>query len=201
MIISEKNLTPFDGVATKELEEGLLIADGEKPKYKELRITENGDYTAASENVDGFSSVHAEVANPAHLTNLQAYFPIRQTEGAVGSIGIHYSENGEYSIEFNNAPQPWDMLGHTLLYPAKKIIAAGGNGGVVVFTPSEDFSSNSIIRQSNQEIITLNGDEVTPGDGNIYCAKIMFNYEIEPYVYEPIAKITKLSNSFTYTLE
>ena len=45
MIFSNKNMTPFDGEITKELEEGLIIADGEKPKLITKNITTNGNFT------------------------------------------------------------------------------------------------------------------------------------------------------------
>ena len=63
MIFSNKNMTPFDGEITKELEEGLIIADGEKPKLITKNITANGTYNSSSDNADGYSKVVANVAN------------------------------------------------------------------------------------------------------------------------------------------
>ena len=63
MIFSEKNLTPFDGDIMKEIEEGLIIADGEKTKLIEKSITQNGEYSASADGANGYSSVNVDVAN------------------------------------------------------------------------------------------------------------------------------------------
>ena len=157
MQIYDKNSTGFDSVIEPYLMAGLKAGNsGSSATLIEKTITENGEYSAADDNVDGYSSVNVNVKNQIH--SLYCSF-------TNANFGLLCSNNGEYNI-------PNSRLGIMLSYcilsnPATKVIVDTDICSSYYFTPGDSFEVFD-----NGSIVELEGDAIVPNDGKTYTLSI-----------------------------
>lgn len=145
--------------------------------YIDKTITENGEYLPAYDEATAYSKVTVNV--PANFNCVKCYLPLYDNNGDIvnaRTIEVLNAQNGEYTVHCNAAPDPYYYYGSILLSPAKKItVDPGGPSVKVLFTPSNEFTTDNIIWGSTSTTFTVSGDTITPGDGKAYHIKISYD--------------------------
>lgn len=134
----------------------------------EKTITENGTYTAAEDNADGYSSVTVDVSGEPHFSKLTTNIPI--SNSTYIGCRILDSQSGEYNIDTDSS-----YTNFTLVTPAKKFTGMYLTPRIL-FTPSLDF--DGFYDGSNK--VEPTGDEIVPGDGKQYLAICDRQYGVGP---------------------
>lgn len=154
MIFSDKNMTPFDGELMKGIEEGLIIADGEKPKLITKNITANDTYNSSSDNADGYNKVIVNVANSYTAGD----------EGKVVSDGALIAQTA-YPTEITEN-DTYD----TTNYNSITVNVSGGGGSS--FVAATEFDYNNNYQNLLQSIEIPNGVETTAMDCFNSCSSL-----------------------------
>lgn len=125
------------------------------PELIKKNITENGTYTAASDNADGYSSVTVDV--DSSFNDIQTI--IIDSDNEDKRVAIRRSNNGVYNI---GNSRPIEIL----LDPVVKLnfTNEGAVGVYINFTPAEDF--DGIYKFGSK--LNPTGDTITAGDGKLY---------------------------------
>lgn len=158
----------------------------------EKSITENGTYTASSDNADGYSKVTVNVGMSFNNLIFSDYYMDYNDAPYVSTIVMVKADDGIYSDTV--LPHPSES---GPLYPSTHIICATPvktldvsyyDLPMVIFTPDESIDLTSY------PFNEAGGDTVIPGDGKAYVLKFSRSQGVRS------ATITKQSKDFVFTI-
>jgi hypothetical protein len=142
----------------------------------EKTITENGTYTAAEDNADGYSEVTVDV-NSGFSSIRIPVLPEKVTQGYPKAnvesnlinpkgLTIYTSKTGEYQIS--------SMDGYVFCVNPVVSVTGFGEGTYdyyCVFTPAENYQG---LYDAYGYKITFTGDSIVAGDGKVYIAYVRY---------------------------
>lgn len=182
--VGEYDPNPYDNVTVEEALKQLFnrftprtvrqaiftMAENNKPATLiEKSITDNGEYTASTDNADGYSKVTVNVPSSSGSTLKVVPIPNMNLTGTSGSIYSPVSAGiFDIMLGYNDA----EAYGNAayLSQPASKITITtyDAGSGTIYFTPAETF--DGFYHGDNE--MSLYGDTITPGDGYAYKAVV-----------------------------
>ena len=152
----------------------------------EKSITANGEYTATSDNADGYSKVTVDVSD--------VKFKRLETQVLVTNNGTNLIKYVTFIMPYTDkkyaVPASVESgITFTLALPAESIQLQFTNGQVA-FTPDESFTGFTY--KGGGVDINMSGDSITNGDGKIYIAT--WEYIPSPTRSNVNITITKMGN-------
>ena len=176
MQIYDKNSTGFDSVIEPYLMAGLKADNSSSSATLiEKTITENGEYSAADDNVDGYSSINVNISGePLNFQQVVFAYDGFDTYGGTSRVSIVRNELGLYDLTNGETSTP-QGTGHfssavanviLCIDPAVRIYIWSHDslGTKVIFTPSSRFEG--IFDQSGPKLVKH--EDVTVGDNKTY---------------------------------
>lgn len=157
------------------------------PELTEKSITENGTYTAASDNADGYSKVTVEVNND--FNTIEFYVPDR-----VDNTIRRFKTLIKTPIKGQAYISNMYITNYVIKSSVDKINLGNIYNGEIAFTPSENY----IGFYNNGTLISTTGSTVTPNDGKLYVA--YYSRADTPTGTKWSVAITKYENDFIFNI-
>ena len=179
--------------ARKDNDEWKNASGACSPNLMEKSITENGEYSAKADGVDGYSSVMVGVDMSFNSLIFSDYLMDYNDAPYVSNVVMVKADDGVYSSTVIPRPSdsgPLASSTHIIcVTPVKTLDVSYYDLPMVIFTPDENIDLTAY------PFSEAGGDTVTPGDGKAYVLKFSRNGQ-----GVKSGTVTKQSKDFTFII-